>query len=375
MKKRPVLLFLSSLFSLTLVFSVAELAVRCCTGRSVVIKQIESGNPFSMSDQFYLIRETTKGKRLVRNANVRILNHQLSGRDVDIKTNDQGFRYDTLRQEKDPSEMRVLFLGDSVTLDSYLPEDETFLRIAEQQIRDAFPTHTVKLINAGVEDIGLSEEIDILKEEGLSIHPDWIVVNFYLNDSRPPTGFDKELGHPGWLRSHSFALEWIYKRLKLSRWMSQQGENRMRWVNEQYLLDWRRNPEEFRKLTQSATFDWGAAWNNESWTGIEQQLKELQQLSREHHFSVGIVAFPTNFQLKTVFVDDLPQKKISELSKSLGFQFVDLLPKLREVNEQDDKAQRLDRKELFLDQAHLSMYGNRVVGEYLAEFLKRMLPK
>lgn len=123
MKRKIVLSVGSLILSLCVLFLAFEILVRCCTGRSMVVREIESGNLFTLSDRFYLIRETTKGKRLVRNANVKILNHQLSGRNVDIRTNAQGFRYDDLPEEKNDNEVRMLFLADSVTLVNYYLND------------------------------------------------------------------------------------------------------------------------------------------------------------------------------------------------------------------------------------------------------------
>lgn len=373
-RSRVILLTCSTVLSLTVVFLFAEVYARCCAGRSMVIRQIESGNPFTInSDRFYLIRETDKGKRLVRNANVLILNHSLSGRDIPIKTNGQGFRYDTLGPKKLDGEYRILFLGDSVTLNNYLPEEETFTGIAERLLRQDGLTD-VKLINASVEDIGLSEEIEILKEEGLSIHPDLVVVDFYLNDSRPPWGFDEELGHPGFFRRQSFALEWAYQRFQLSRWYQQTGRERMRWINGQYQFrNWQTDEGEFRSLVDLAADDWGAAWQPDSWKIVEKKLTELSRLSLQYGFSVILIAFPVKFQVKTVFVVNQPQAQLKRLAENYGFRFLDLLPALRSVNLMDDAMGAPDRQELFLDQAHLSTYGNKIVGLKIASFLKNIL--
>lgn len=361
------LVLISSFLTLLVIFIGAEIYARCCAGRSMVIRQIESGNPFTInSDRFYLTRETDKGKRLVRNAQVMILNHSISGRDIPITTNSQGFRYDQLDREKPSGEYRVLFLGDSVTLNNYLPEEETFTRIAESRMYQA-GYHNVKLINAGVEDIGLTEEIEILKEEGLSIHPDLVVVNFFLNDSRPPWGFDEELGHPGWLRRHSFATEWLYKRLKLSEWFSHEGSVRMRWVDDQYKYKWWENEEDFRRLAASASYDWGAAWEHDSWKTTENRLKELKDLGAINHFRVAVVVFPVKFQLRTNFIDNYPQQQMKELAEKYEFHFLDLLPALFKAHREGLQSGLEDK--VYLDHAHLTTYGNEIAGEEIAAFL------
>lgn len=374
-KKRLVLCVVSTAISIGVLFFVSEAAIRCCTGRSMVVQQIESGNPFTISsDRFYLLRDTPHGKRLVRNARVMILKHQLTNRDIPINTNSQGFRYEDISEQKELSEKRILFLGDSVTLNNFLPENETFTKIAEYALRKQHSDQQLKLINAGVEDIGLSEEISILKEEGLAIHPDLVVVDFYLNDSRPPWGFEKETGHPGFLRRNSRAIEWFYDRFKISQWFKSTGEERMQWVNKQYeLKTWQTDQQTFRQLAESAKFDWGAAWQEDSWGSVKEKLSELKRLSSQYGFAVAVIAFPVNFQVKTVFMDNMPQQTLSTISTNLGFAFHDLLPTLRQVNEKDDEDKKPDRQELFLDQAHLSTYGNQIVGKNIADFLDSLL--
>jgi len=44
----------------------------------------------------------------------------------------------------------------------------------------------VQAINCGVGDIGTREEADIFREKAAAIKPDLVVIEFYLNDSRPP---------------------------------------------------------------------------------------------------------------------------------------------------------------------------------------------
>lgn len=334
------------------------------------MNQIESGNPFTISsDRFYLLRETTKGKRLVRNAKVKILNHQLTNRDIDIATNSIGFRYSELSSEKPATEKRVLFLGDSVTLNNYLPEDETFTRIAEKIINDNSRRLSYQFINAGVEDIGITEEMEILKEDGLSIKPDAVVINFYLNDSRPPWGFEAEQGHPGWIRRYSFAVQWILNRYQLSSWFTKTGTERMKWVNDQYKYKWWLSENELRSLAKSAAYDWGAAWEQDSWTVVDQKLAELKNLSEKFGFRVVVIAFPVEFQLRANFIDDLPQKKLSALAQKYNFLFLDLLPTLR----QSYLINHPIGKEPYLDQAHLTTFGNEVVAEVIAKFFSQHL--
>ncbi len=214
--------FFSSVVSiftfLLLGFLFFEAGVRLFGAQSVIVRQVESGEKASfMHDPQFLIRKTNKGLRLMRNARVTILNHQLSGLDIDINTNSHGFRDEELG-EKNEGEKRILFLGDSITLGDYLPAEEVFVEVAEEVLKEKFGDN-LEAVNAGLSDIGIKEEVDILKEEGLKTEPNLVILDFYLNDSRPPWGFEDEPGKRFFLRRYSLATEWVFNKFKLWRWL------------------------------------------------------------------------------------------------------------------------------------------------------------
>ena len=74
------------------------------------------------NDAELLVNYTPRGRRLVPSARVLIKNHRISGRDVAMEINSLGFRDGELRGGKDPDDLRILVLGDSITWAGYLPE-------------------------------------------------------------------------------------------------------------------------------------------------------------------------------------------------------------------------------------------------------------
>lgn len=309
-----------------------------------------------------LVRFTPNGKRLVPNAHVVIRNHYLSKKDVLMDVSSLGFRDEELARQKAPGELRILILGDSITWGDYLQADEVYVERAERHLREALPGRTVHVVNAGVGDIGLREELGILEEQGLPISPDVVVVAFYLNDSRPPWGFPKEVGHPGWLRRHSVLADTIYRTFKLKRWMRRQGEQRFQWVPAFRKLDWANDPAVFQRLVAMAKYDWGAAWDEGSWAVVREGFERLRALSETHGFEVAVVAFPVSFQVYAKALDDSPQRRLEKEAAEAGFAFLDLLPILRA---------RSDDENLFFDQCHPREPANELIGAELASFLQR----
>lgn len=302
---------------------------------------------------------TPRGKRVRPDANVLVKRHRISGRDVAIETNALGYRHGPVAIPKPPGTFRVLVLGDSITFGGYLPADEVYVAFIETPLRARMGDRPVEVINAGVGDIGIREEVDILEETGLGTSPDVVVVGFYLNDSRPPQGFPDELGAPGWLRRHSVLAETVYQRLKLHQWLTASGASRFEWIPFVETLDWRQRPSAFAELASRARYDWGAAWEPESWTAVARDLDRLATLARTHDFDVLLAAFPVVFQVYAGFLEETPQRRLATLAATRGFGFVDVLPALRA------RAAATPAAPLFYDQCHPGPEANRLYGELI----------
>ncbi|MHB8523294.1 MAG: SGNH/GDSL hydrolase family protein [Limisphaerales bacterium] len=351
-------LFLLAMVGFTLVLlCLLEAWARAHATRVVAAR---ASGPLIESDPDLLIRYTTRGRRLVPGAHVRILKHQLSGRDIDMRINSLGFRGSELPLRKGPEEFRVLVLGDSITWGDYLPEDEVYVNQAEGRLNPSPDGRRVELINAGVGDIGTREEVDILEESGLAAEPDLVVVGFYLNDSRPPWGFAGELGRPGWLRRHSALADDLYRKFRLERWTKDQGRPRWAWVYERDQLPWRTDPAALERLAWLARYDWGAAWQPDSWATVDKQFVRLSKLAGRHRFRVLVVAFPVRFQVEAGFLDDRPQRALAERVRANGFGFLDLLPLLRSHR----------GAAIYFDHCHPLPGANAWVGEALARRIR-----
>ena len=316
-------------------------------------------------DAEFLVEYTSRGRRLIPNARVMIKNHRISHRDIEMKINSLGFRDDEIPLKKASDELRVLILGDSITWASYLQAEETFVERVEEYLRQSLPGRSVEVINAGVGDIGLKEEIAILEERGLAALPDLVVISFYLNDSRPPWGFPGELGGRGWLRRNSRLAETIYKNLKLRNFIKEKGEDRLAWVSAMNKMDWSRDRDTFLELVSLAQYDWGAAWDENSWGVIGRELDRLKELSTENGFKVAIVAFPVAFQVYADFMEDTPQRLIRGMAAGRNFYFLDLLPYLRQYRE--------NHKDTYYDWCHPTVKTNDFIGKIIANFMVQKL--
>jgi lysophospholipase L1-like esterase len=145
-------------------------------------------------------------------------NVRLPDRDAALRglvSNDQGLREPaTIPAEKAPNELRILFLGESITFGWQVRHDETFADRTEQALRERFPGVEIVTINAGVPGHSLFQGWRFLVTEGFAYRPDLVVLgSFGFNDSgiwRNLSDFEQHARWqarqpPAWLRWSALA--------------------------------------------------------------------------------------------------------------------------------------------------------------------------
>ena len=110
---------------------------------------------------------------------------------AEFRINAWGFRGPPLDRQKQPGICRVVFLGDSITLGGRLNEPDIFVSRVGQALNREHPV-PIEVVNTGVGDIGVAEELDILEHKVLRLSPDLVVLCWFLNDGRPPVAAREE---------------------------------------------------------------------------------------------------------------------------------------------------------------------------------------
>lgn len=104
---------------------------------------------------------------------------------VPVKINDNGFRDTAHTKEKAPGVVRILGLGDSFMFGWGVQAEETFLKGLETRLKGRVD-RPVETINAGVPGWGLNQYYLFLKQAGIQLSPDLVVLAYFADDLNGP---------------------------------------------------------------------------------------------------------------------------------------------------------------------------------------------
>lgn len=373
------------LVSIGLTLIAIELGLRLVvsTPQSVVIQDlhapVEKGKTFSESvgltapDMFY---RTPTGLRLQPGVQGVITAHDLSKKRVVFSTNSLGYRHGELG-EKSVHDYRILALGDSITFAEYLPIEETYPYQLEQYLR-IHPTgvsqgKSIDVINAGVGMIGAENELAILFETGVSVKPDVVLVELFLNDAQE--SFSLKIIKAPPILNKSYLVNLIARRLNLLKAKElgytasdvKINDNALAFIRQNPVhpvtsSGWQTDQTAFNRLIAEYYHDWGYAWDDAFWVQMEHVYGVMEQIARERGFQLVVVLFPVRYQVQAAFLRDEPQQRFDAVMNKLGIAHLDLLPALREQFASSGAN-------VFYDHAHPTAEGMGIIAQTIGAFL------
>lgn len=317
-----------------------------------------------------LLIQTPTGLRMRANAIASIRNVPGASGEIVIATNSLGYRNPEIGPK---TRTRVLFLGDSVTISQYLPEEASFVRRV-QALSETGGGAPIETINTAVAGIGLENELAILRETGLGTEPDAVVLGFFLNDVEPSPGV--RILQPPWFLEWSWfarhlgrVLPFLLKAetFRLYSWQTGPWRRELRSQYPPGNGDPEEDPAAFNAAILEAYNDWGSAWTDSAWRRIEPLLMEFGREAALHRFTPLVVCFPVRLQVEARFVYDQPQRRLRAIAGRLGMPVLDLMPLLREA------APRAAGP-IFADHCHYTTYGNEVLAPLVLDFIRAHVP-
>ncbi len=293
-----------------------------------------------------------------------------------------GFHDRGVTLEKPPGQLRILLLGDSVTMGYGVTYDETFAKHLEDLLERTDSKHAShEAIDAGVHGYSTFQERIVL-ERTLRFRPDLVVVGFCLNDVTEPfvvdtayggTGLDyhevSQVPNPiaGWIANETGFGRWVQRRAQAGKTLA--AEKRLEVYNVRSMAERSRTAPEFI----------------EAWKITLAEMDRLFATARKAGVPAVIAVFPFLFQLGHPELLE-PQRIIGEYAAKEGIDLIDLTPVLERAVLGDpaevagSAAKGLSREEIerrvaerskryFFDEDHLTGAGHLLVAERLLEYL------
>jgi hypothetical protein len=134
---------------------------------------------------------------------------------VRVRTGAHGWRGPEPAPVRPAGGFRVLALGDSILFGWGVAEEQTGVARLQQQLAAALPQRPVEVIGAGVPGYNTVMEVELLRQRGLALSPDVVLVDFCGNDFDLPNFLLARASF--WRLDHCYLLD-LARRVRRSAW-------------------------------------------------------------------------------------------------------------------------------------------------------------
>ena len=265
---------------------------------------------------------------------------------VSYKINSKGLRDYEHSYEKQENTLRILIMGDSVTMGYAVDFNDTYPKQLEKLLKN-----NVEVLNFGIMGYNTWHEFELLKEEGIKYKPDMIIFGYVLNDLE--RDIDKIVKN-----DTSKRICYIdYFNIKISCEL----ENNLRKIRTFTFFKYRLN----NLLQQKKDKDYYKElyYERNSISDFDEVFKEISQFSEDTNIPVLFVIFPLIFSDYEQYpYENIHQDLAAEMNK-YNLTFIDIL---------DDYSQ--SSKPLYVfksDSAHPNGNGNMIVAKAIYEFYQK----
>jgi lysophospholipase L1-like esterase len=281
-----------------------------------------------------------------------------------IIINEYGFHDHSFPKKKKKKEIRILNLGDSITMGHGVTRDETYSAYMETFLKDSLVSYqTVEAINAGVQGYSTFQELELL-ERSMEFEPDIVTIGFCLNDVTEPFAVNKKFGGVG-LDYHKVTQT---PNKYLSFLLNETGFGRL--IQEIRIKTTDANQEKLNEV-----FDVKIMLQNEhdgryrdQWNFVLNELIKIYSFCKSKNLPVILLIFPFTFQFNN---PDLAwaQEKLIEHAISNQILYIDFLKIFEEtIGTNSEKVNFY-----FLDQDHFTPEGHKLVAVYLSKQIASMV--
>ena len=218
---------------------------------------------------------------------------------VDFQTNSKKLRDWEYSYERRPETLRILMLGDSLTVGWGVPIEQTF----SKRIEKLFANDGIEaeVINTGVGNYNTIQEVEYFLTEGVKYRPDIVVLNFFVNDAEPVLKHEP----PSILARVYYACIFVLGRVDA---LARKFLNKKDW-SEYYL----------------GLYEGG---NSEGWLNAKHSIGKLASYCRSNGIALVITNLPELHDVKHYRFEQI-SNLVRDAATQYGTQYVDILSHLQ----------------------------------------------
>jgi lysophospholipase L1-like esterase len=270
---------------------------------------------------------------------------QVGRSNVPIRTNSLGLRSPEVDRAKPPGTFRILVLGDSVTFGWSLRGEDTYVSQLASLLATLRPDQRVEVINAGVSGYGTWQELRWLKDTGLSLAPDVVIVQMHLNDAADNLwGGASTQSNTGWLARTSYLARLVSRVL---------------------------NTRQSTRDEAPCVKDWKVGTDQVCWQRTQEFLNGIQQAASQNGATPVLLLSPMRWQVDEGISDPRSwidatryQNVLASFGRDNDWIVVNPLPAIR-------AATGAGGQSLFLDVGHPDEAGQRILAQELYSALSQ----
>jgi lysophospholipase L1-like esterase len=318
----------------------------------------------------------------------------LANRPYQLRTNSAGLR-NSAEVNDDPAVIRVLAIGDSYTFGAYVHNQEDYPARLEQYLNQRYAATgpRFQVLNAGVPGYTIADQLAYMRDKGLRLDPDLVIVGFYTNDIIDYLPQKRDIYARAVVMASANTAElpqltptaaWLYRHSALFGWITGLRQSFGDFQVQQAIAQTDPLIIGIHETYQNMTFlRADAPEYAEYWDAYAADFRALAQLCRENDLPLVLLAFPDLVQMPTdIGFPEAPQTFLADLAQSEGVPFFDALPTLRAAGAIPDvylvyynpdapvDAARQDAKTLvYSGDGHLNPHGYQVVAQALGAWL------
>lgn len=267
--------------------------------------------------------------------------------DKRVRINAFGLRGAEISEAKSDGVVRILCVGDSVTFGQGVNVEDSYPKLLEELIGASDPARRVEVLNFGVPSYNTASEVTFLKERGVPLRPDIVILQFTVDNDAETTygGVSVRTRPVNWVKDQ-FRRLYLYSFLAAKYYTVTQ-----RIAN----LDTPAATNRVERIRRNF------AESNPGWRDVGQALDEFTRLAVSAGFRPVVVVFPILEKLEDYPYGFAHQKLLATIGARA--EVVDLLRSFR--------GHRADELWLRPNDGHPNRRGHELIAGAIFDLLLR----